>query len=269
MNPNDKQIGGSHYATGAAVQHWDYVMEALNGRYLEGNISKYVSRHAKKNGLEDLKKAQHYLEKLSALYAQAKITAIRAPGHVTPARNVGAFITSAGLGYWESRICVALTQWASSFELLEIHSMLHALVRSCAPQKVEPAPEEPGSAYVNQDGSTNPAVHKQAAELYVQGYIPLVNMGVQHPTAVLPFTVARIDQPDWVERLARALHIPAEAFYQRGIAPRGSDCGRWGEYWCHLYSRDRLIADEEVFWRLHELCTVSGRLKNVTYVKRG
>jgi hypothetical protein len=32
--------------------------------YLEGNVVKYVSRWKNKNGIEDLKKAQHYLAKL-------------------------------------------------------------------------------------------------------------------------------------------------------------------------------------------------------------
>jgi len=32
--------------------------------YLEGNIIKYVSRYKHKNGLEDLKKAKWYLERL-------------------------------------------------------------------------------------------------------------------------------------------------------------------------------------------------------------
>ena len=62
MNANDMQVGGDHYSRNA-VQCWDYI--ASNGiGYLEGNIIKYVSRHNLKGGVEDLKKAQHYLEKL-------------------------------------------------------------------------------------------------------------------------------------------------------------------------------------------------------------
>jgi hypothetical protein len=58
---NEKQVAGQHYA--APIQCWDYIIANKLG-YLEGNIVKYVSRHRSKNGLEDLKKAQHYLEKL-------------------------------------------------------------------------------------------------------------------------------------------------------------------------------------------------------------
>ncbi len=63
MNANDQQVGGNHYA--GAYQHWDFVLDVLSGRYLEGNITKYVARHRKKHGIQDLEKAIHYLDKLS------------------------------------------------------------------------------------------------------------------------------------------------------------------------------------------------------------
>lgn len=61
MNSNLKQIDGDHYQT--VIQPWDFII-ANNLGYLEGNIIKYVSRYKKKNGITDLEKAQHYLEKL-------------------------------------------------------------------------------------------------------------------------------------------------------------------------------------------------------------
>jgi len=61
MSANDRQIGGSHYQT--KIQPWDFIV-ANNLGYLEGNIVKYISRYKKKNGLEDLYKAQQYLDKL-------------------------------------------------------------------------------------------------------------------------------------------------------------------------------------------------------------
>jgi hypothetical protein len=59
---NDIQVGGNHYK-GQAIQPWDFIISNGLG-YLEGNIVKYVVRHPKKGGLEDLKKARHYLDKL-------------------------------------------------------------------------------------------------------------------------------------------------------------------------------------------------------------
>lgn len=62
MSANDKQVGGDHYSR-KAIQHWDYVL-ANDIPYLEAQIIKYVGRWRDKNGIEDLKKAQHFLEKL-------------------------------------------------------------------------------------------------------------------------------------------------------------------------------------------------------------
>lgn len=59
---NERQIGGDHYKGSAYYQHWDWVMEGgLN--YLQGCATKYISRHRKKNGPEDLQKALHYIDK--------------------------------------------------------------------------------------------------------------------------------------------------------------------------------------------------------------
>jgi hypothetical protein len=61
MNANDTQTGGTHYQV--AIQPWDYII-ANNLGYLEGNVIKYVTRYKNKGGIEDLRKAQHYLAKL-------------------------------------------------------------------------------------------------------------------------------------------------------------------------------------------------------------
>ena len=62
MAANSTQVGGDHYQS-KAIQPWDYIISNNLG-YLEGNVIKYVSRWKDKNGVEDLKKAQHYLAKL-------------------------------------------------------------------------------------------------------------------------------------------------------------------------------------------------------------
>lgn len=65
MTANEKQVGGSHYK-GKGIQPWDYIA-ANNIPYFEGNIIKYVSRWRDKGGIDDLRKAGHYLEKLIEL----------------------------------------------------------------------------------------------------------------------------------------------------------------------------------------------------------
>ena len=56
----NEQIGGSHYRN-KAIQPIEYILANDLG-FCEGNIIKYVSRYKDKNGIEDLKKAKHYLE---------------------------------------------------------------------------------------------------------------------------------------------------------------------------------------------------------------
>lgn len=61
QDANAVQVGGDHYKT--EIQPWDFIIANDLG-YLEGNIIKYVSRYKKKGGMADLRKAQHYLQKL-------------------------------------------------------------------------------------------------------------------------------------------------------------------------------------------------------------
>jgi Protein of unknwon function (DUF3310) len=58
---NKRQIGGKHYQK--FIQHWDVVL-ANSIPYMEAQIMKYVMRWREKDGVHDLKKAQHFLEKL-------------------------------------------------------------------------------------------------------------------------------------------------------------------------------------------------------------
>lgn len=58
----DRQVGGDHYAS-QAIQPIHYIFENNLG-FCEGNVIKYVTRYQKKNGVEDLKKARHYLDML-------------------------------------------------------------------------------------------------------------------------------------------------------------------------------------------------------------
>lgn len=66
---NQMQIGGDHYK-GLKIQTWDYITANDLG-YLEGCVIKYVSRWKKKNGVEDLRKAEHYLAKLIEVALQS------------------------------------------------------------------------------------------------------------------------------------------------------------------------------------------------------
>jgi hypothetical protein len=67
MNANDIQISGNHYKD-KPIQPWDYIARG----YFEGDVVKCVSRWKEKNGLDDLKKARHYLDKLIELQGESK-----------------------------------------------------------------------------------------------------------------------------------------------------------------------------------------------------
>lgn len=66
-----KQVGGTHYLE-LDIQPWDAMQSWMSQEefvgFLRGNVIKYVARSNKKGGIEDLKKALHYLEKLVEVY---------------------------------------------------------------------------------------------------------------------------------------------------------------------------------------------------------
>lgn len=106
---NARQVGGAHYSADG-IQHWDFVMmHRLN--YLEGNATKYISRWRKKNGVQDLEKAEHYVSKLIEL-AEARL--IFPLGDATP-MQVDDFCLQYGLsstGEWEI-INVLSSSWTT------------------------------------------------------------------------------------------------------------------------------------------------------------
>lgn len=63
MDANAKQVGGQHYKKYGDIQPWD-VVTAWGLGYLDGTALKYIARWRDKNGLEDIQKAIHFLEKL-------------------------------------------------------------------------------------------------------------------------------------------------------------------------------------------------------------
>jgi hypothetical protein len=69
MSANDNQVGGDHYKM--AYETWD-VINAWGLGYFDGNAVKYLSRWRKKGGVQDLKKAAHYIQKLIELEEQAR-----------------------------------------------------------------------------------------------------------------------------------------------------------------------------------------------------
>ena len=61
-SPLDTQVGGDHYKS-KGIQPVEYCMANGIG-FMEGSVIKYVTRWKEKGGVEDLKKARHFLDML-------------------------------------------------------------------------------------------------------------------------------------------------------------------------------------------------------------
>jgi len=61
----EKQVGGNHYKD-CGIEPIEYIM-GNNLGYCEGNIVKYITRHAAKGGMQDIEKVIHYCELLLEL----------------------------------------------------------------------------------------------------------------------------------------------------------------------------------------------------------
>lgn len=115
---NSRQVGGSHYK-GRAIEHWDFIISWGNP-YLEGNITKYVSRWRNKKGLEDIAKAGHYLDKLIEVSGQMAVLYANdgfaeGYGHAFPFARIPATdfcdAQGLGLGSCERAVIVNVIRW--------------------------------------------------------------------------------------------------------------------------------------------------------------
>ena len=68
MSALKEQVGGGHYKD-MVIQPVEFIHRNRIG-YMEGNAIKYLCRWRSKNGIEDLKKAKHYIDLLIALESQ-------------------------------------------------------------------------------------------------------------------------------------------------------------------------------------------------------
>lgn len=64
-NPLDVQVGGGHYKA-LPIQPVEYNMKN-NLNYCQGSVVKYITRYKEKGGVEDLKKAKHFIDLLIEL----------------------------------------------------------------------------------------------------------------------------------------------------------------------------------------------------------
>lgn len=142
MSANDKQVAGFHYKpNNGGVQHWDYCV-GVNVPYLEAAASKYLTRWRKKNGLQDVQKALHYMEKRLESYDKGV-------GVLKGARKntmmFEKFITDNGISREEERVLDRVMHWQHRGILVEAIVRIEAIIRQLENEEAEAT-----TAYVNQ-----------------------------------------------------------------------------------------------------------------------
>lgn len=65
-----KQVGGNHYEK-KKIQPWDVTLDWKLDPWL-ASVVRYISRHQDKNGIEDIRKAIHYLKYVEQNYSTIK-----------------------------------------------------------------------------------------------------------------------------------------------------------------------------------------------------
>ena len=87
MSEADKrQEGGRHYkAANPSQEHWNLVV-AYGWDYFTAQVIKYMMRWEKKGGIQDLKKARHFLDKLIEIQ---DVGSQSGPGYVNQDPDLG------------------------------------------------------------------------------------------------------------------------------------------------------------------------------------
>jgi len=159
MTVNAIQHGGSHYK--ADYQHWDLVAD-LQLNYYVANATKYVTRHRKKNGREDILKAGHYLEKLIELIEHDRMPPPIEPPHlvmIARSEMLNRFFDANDIDVegaaLESRFMMFTANATSVADLRHAYGLLDFILKQQYAEESAPAPRP--------EGLTNVPVHIAAA----------------------------------------------------------------------------------------------------------
>lgn len=155
------QVGGDHYTS--EYQHWDYVVDSGMG-YLEGSATAYVTRYRKKNGIEDLKKALTYLNKLEQCYQRGQLKRFRLSGdrRVYLYRQHEKFETCNKLTPQESLFVQLLVLWDNVGDLRAARDVLLKLMDAAEPLPEAQLPvSEPVPVPLTEENHYSPRVGDQ------------------------------------------------------------------------------------------------------------
>lgn len=143
MSANSIQVGGSHYQVVTGRQHWDLI-DDFNVGYLEAGATKYITRWRDKDGLKDLRKAGHFLQKLYEKRALMNFQQQTARMPQVPRVVIQQYVEDNQCGEAESYLIALILTWQSTGTIDLARKLINEMI----------AAEEgssPSSSYVNQD----------------------------------------------------------------------------------------------------------------------
>lgn len=143
MKASERQVGGSHYRTASGnIGHWDYCV-TVSVPYLEGCASKYLTRWRDKNGVQDLEKAAHYIERrIEALFSyQGILRGVR-----KHKEHFARFIADNQIPKLEEHLIDEIIHWRFPSQLQQALTELKTFI-----EQVKQEEGHPTSDYVNQD----------------------------------------------------------------------------------------------------------------------
>jgi hypothetical protein len=137
---NDRGVRGQHYVTQSGIEHWDWVF-TCELDYFCGNASKYIVRWKEKGGVNDLRKALSYVEKLLAIYGDEVISRrrTRTPGMYRATRQLCA---AYDLSSEEAEVIYGLMEWYNYASLQEVAENIRELIPDMGKAQPVPLTEE-------------------------------------------------------------------------------------------------------------------------------
>jgi len=122
-NPNAMQVGGTHYLM--EYQVWDFTEKHGLG-VLEACIIKYVCRWRNKgNGVMDLEKAIHYVDKLIDLHRNKG----RVPKGCASINDAQYFSNMQDLNSPEEFVVVMISRWSCHNNLIDCRDAIKRLIK--------------------------------------------------------------------------------------------------------------------------------------------
>jgi hypothetical protein len=149
MPANDERVP-EHYRSDGYI-HWDLIIETRT-EYLAANATKYIARWRKKNGLQDLQKALHYIDKL---IESAKEGLIKSPSPYTSKGvrifdRVAKFCLINGLSEREYVAVADLLLWKGEEDLFNARDMVTLLMEEASPEP-KPVPVSDSNKHAERD----------------------------------------------------------------------------------------------------------------------